>query len=416
MTRTLLVMAGFAAWFGLAMPVAQEESDWADWPWVRTIELPPATDTRLVSVTLPPDLYARVPATLGDLRVVDDQDREVPFVVHVPRGTHRLIWQDARILETSVLPGAYTQIVVDTAAAGSGHNAIELTVRETDFFTWVQVAASDDGTAWRLLDERLPFYRFAGAGHADAQVLRHRRSVSPWLRLRLLHGSDAAVTVTGVRLADEVDDPPELLDVPVTFSAAADLAERHSGWQTDLGAALPVSEAVFTAGEGEFHRPVLVRVSDDGRRWRLAGQGEIFRLRRGDTVQERLRVPFPETASRHVRVEMFNRNDPPLAGLSVSLRSVARQVVLRQEPGRAYQLLYGRDRTPAPSYELARLVTADELRTATRGALGEERSMPGHPRPLPWTERHTIVLWIALALAVGVLGWLALRSLREPAA
>jgi hypothetical protein len=411
---TRLAVLAIAGALGVTA-AAQTGNEWTDWPWVRPLELPEAPATRLVTVPLPPVIYTRVPAGLGDVRVIDDLDREVPFFVHVPRGTHRLVWHDARIVEQSMLPGDFTQIVIDSRGTGDGHNAVELTVRETDFFTWVEVAASDDGASWRILDERLPLYRFAADGHADTQVLRHRRSVSPWLRLRLLHG-ETPVTVSGVRLADEVEEPPALVEVPATLATATDLAERHSGWRADFDGTPPVSEAIFEAGEAEFHRPVLVRASDDGRRWRLVGQGEIFRLRRDDAARERLRVTFPETAARHLRVEIFNRNDPLLPGLTVSFRGVPRHVVLRQEPGREYRLIYGRNGAGVPAYELARLVSADELRAAAIGVVGDEGHMPGYPRPLPWTERHGVVLWLALGLAIAVVGWLAVRSLRESAA
>jgi hypothetical protein len=47
--------------------------------------------------------------------------------------------------------------------------------------------------------------------------------------------------------------------------------------------------------------------------------------------------------------------------------------------------------------------------------LGPEVSNPaytGRPDDRPWSERHPIVLWIAIIAAVVVLGGLALRSMR----
>jgi len=36
----------------------------------------------------------------------------------------------------------------------------------------------------------------------------------------------------------------------------------------------------------------------------------------------------------------------------------------------------------------------------------------GYLSPEPWSERHPALLWLALAVAVAVLGLLALRALR----
>ena len=50
----------------------------------------------------------------------------------------------------------------------------------------------------------------------------------------------------------------------------------------------------------------------------------------------------------------------------------ARHVVFRQQPGTTYQLLYGNSRSPAPEYDLARLIPREDLEKATFGELGPE--------------------------------------------
>jgi hypothetical protein len=395
---------------------AQEPGRWADWPFVRPIELEAGT-SGLVSVALPSELHARASRGLNDLRVIDERDSEVPFLIHAPRGVQRRDWRQVRLLETSVLPDAYTQVVVDTGIPVAPHNTIELAIRETDFFAWVEVAASDDRTTWRILDERLPLYRFARDGHAGAQILRHAPSASRFLRLRLLN-ADVPLTVTAVRVTEEITEMPAHVDVAATIAPAEGLPPRHTGWQADFGGAPPLSQAIFIAAGPEFHRPVRILASDDGRRWRPAGEGEIYRLRRADGTIERMDVTFPETSARYLRVEVFNRHDPPVPGLDMAFRGIPRHVVFRheEEPGRSYRLIYGFGGAEMPSYELARLVTQADIRTAAAGALGAEAPMPGHPRPLPWSERHVVILWLAVGLAVAVLAWLAVRSLRSPPA
>lgn len=414
---------GFAAALLLALALlatlgagsAQEPGDWADWPWLRPVELDAADAPRLVSVPLPPAVYLHAMRGLADLRVIDDTGREVPFLLHTPRGVHRQEWREVRVLEVSFLPGQYTQAILDTGTPVIPHNSVELTIAETDFFAWVEVAAATDLATWRILSERLPLYRFTAEGHRGSQVLSYAPSSSRYLRLRLLKG-DAALRVTRARAGQEIIEEPERVIVEAHIIPAEDLPERHSGWRADFGAgAPPVSEAIFTAAEAEFHRPVRVAASDDGRTWRTVGTGEIYRLRRTEGVTENLRVTFRETQARYLRVEVFNRNDPPLASLALEFRGVPRRVVFRQEPGRSYRLLYGYEKARAPEYELARLVTPQEIAGAAPGALGEAAPMPGHPRPpppRPWTERHPFVLWAALGLAILVLVWLAMRSMR----
>ena len=78
-------------------------------------------------------------------------------------------------------------------------------------------------------------------------------------------------------------------------------------------------------------------------------------------------------------------------------------------------LYYGDPALAGPVYDYERLfVAADKPLTST---LGPEQLNPQYtPRPeapLPFTERHPQVLWIALIAAICALGLVALRSSRN---
>ena len=180
----------------------------------------------------------------------------------------------------------------------------------------------------------------------------------------------------------------------------------------------PVSEVRFEVAEPEFYRAVRISTSDDAKQWRAAGSGDIYRVKlsqpasSGDPLREKLRVAFPETRARFFRVEILDRNDAPLAGLSVRLFTIPRSVVFRAEPARNYRLLYGNHRASAPEYNMARIVDAKSLDAATPATLGAEEQNPSYEDPAPWSERNPAVLWVALGVAVLLLGVLALRALR----
>jgi hypothetical protein len=61
---------------------------------------------------------------------------------------------------------------------------------------------------------------------------------------------------------------------------------------------------------------------------------------------------------------------------------------------------------------LARLVDASALDAATLARLGDARQNADYADPAPWTERHPVVLWCALGIAVAGLALLAVRTLR----
>jgi hypothetical protein len=146
-------------------------------------------------------------------------------------------------------------------------------------------------------------------------------------------------------------------------------------------------------------------------------QGEIYRYAglvaedAGDRERQRLRVRFDEARGRHWRIAVVDRNDSPIEDLSCELFGTPRHVVFRPASVDGYRLLYGNHRADRPTYELARLTVREEWEQATPADLGEPSANEGYVSPDPWSERHPEVLWLALGLAILVLGWIALRSL-----
>jgi len=394
---------------------------WEGWRYWRALEVP-ATDAPPAKATLPMEVYGRAQTDLGDLRLLDDTWTEVSYVLHIRRGFRRQEWLEARLAEVGFVPGppaAYTQAEVDLGNQAPPHNQLEIETDEKDFFARVELAVSDDGKSWRLLRQQAPIYRFQKDGLPGNRTLSYSESRARYLRLRIEAGEER-IPVRGVRVAREVAEEAEWAKLEARFAPHGEAPPGRSWWQTDLGSErVPASGARFAVGQGQFHRAVEVYTSDDGERWRRVGQGDIYRPgnRGGDalTAQESLRLDFEEARGRYWRVAVLDRNDPPLSEVQVELWGTPRHVVFRQEPRRSYRLLYGNERAVTPQYELARLLGREERERAVAAAVGAEEINTAWVDPRPWSERHPVVLWVALGIVVAALGLLALRSLRQAA-
>jgi len=126
-----------------------------------------------------------------------------------------------------------------------------------------------------------------------------------------------------------------------------------------------------------------------------------------------MRVEFDESRGRYWRTTVVNRNDAPVKGLRLFLQANPYHIAFRQEPGQSYRLLYGHSRAEAAQYDLHRIITRSDLEGAVLGQIDEEEVNSSYVSPEPWTEQNPGVLWGALLVAFLVLGFLALRSLRQ---
>lgn len=398
-----------------AAVAAELPEAWRNWRYSAPITMP-QTEGSLVGVEVTSYVTARARHDLSDLRVSDDLAREVPYVLgarHDKRARER---RDALLLEVTRKPGEGTQAIVDLGENPPIHNSIEIFSDETDFFAWVELGISSDAKDWRILVDRAPIYRFRKDKLEGNQIISYSPSSSRYLRPRVLE-AEKRFALRGVRVAHEVVEEAERQPFDASLRRDSSAPAQQSWWLADLGQAQqPVSEARFDVSDPEFYRAVRVLASEDRAKWRTAGSGEIYRIRpsnSADPLREKLGVTFPETQARYFRVEVFDRGDPELSAAAVvRLFAAPRRVVFRAEPDRSYRLLYGNSRAAVPQYNLARLIDAAALEAAIPVSIGAEEENAAYEDAAPWSERHAVLLWVVLGVAVLVVGSFAIRALR----
>jgi hypothetical protein len=414
-SRTVLVPAllltAYAPQTDVALP-----APWEHWRYSAPVRVPRLDEPRLVRVLVPEAVSRQALPLWTDLRVIDDSAREVPFVLHARTERRSREARQARLLDLTHKPGEDTRAIVDLGAQTSVHNGIEIQTSSQDFFARVAIDAGADGKDWRVLQGETPIYRFTNNGLDGNQTVRYTDNASRYLRLRITDGPPPdRFPLTGVRVWHEVKVEAELLPADAALRAGGHAPVGESWWVADTPGQ-PLSQVAFALERPAFHRPVRIRTSEDGTTWRSIGSGDIYRIEGPDGVREQLRVGFAESRARFLRVEVVNRNDAPLAGVTLRLYATPRRVVFTAEPGRGYRLLYGNARAPAADYEMARVTPAAALEAGSAAELGSEVANAAYVDPAPWSERHPAVLWVALVAALAVLGGLAIRALKSSAA
>ena len=398
---------------------AQESEPWQAWQYSRRILPQAAAESGLVRVPLPMDIYAHAQSDLGDLRVIDEAGTEVPFILHAVHGGQTRSWRNAPLTDVGFVPGRFTHVIVDTGSRQEQHNLLELRFDEADFFSWVEIAASDDRTTWRIIRDRAPLYRFREDGVERVPNVSYPRTYARWLRVRILDKDKKLIPRQG-RVAYEVVESAERTPTSVMFTKVEPSPPRQSQWQVDLGdVQFPLSALRFEATQPEFHRAVRIATSADGKNWMTRCRGDIYRYRsiNGEMAGEprdraSLEILCPEAQARFWRVTVLDRDDAPVVGLLPIPEQVTRSIVFRQDPVRAYRVLYGHGRAKAAQYDLERLLSVSDLKMAAGGQLGPEELTRNHVSAEPWTERHPILLWAALLIVVAMLGVQAVRAIR----
>lgn len=406
---------GAAAFFAVtslaAMPLPKA---WSHWRYSRAIQLPPTETRRLVSVAVPQDVYPQALAGLPDIRVIDDLGAEVPFARFAREGSTNSVSLATMIHENSFSPGKYTQLVLDAGEKAPFHNAVKVNASETDFIEWVHVEASDDAHLWRIVQERAPIFHFQKEGREGTQTVNYSENNARYLRVQILE-REKQFLILGANLLYKTVEAPERAPLAVPISPDPSAPPGETAWRVDLGAPpLSVTEVRFGVAPAEFSRNVEISASDDGARWDSLAQGQIYRFHQGDAAREELSVSFCFCGDkRYLRVAILNGNDASLPSAVPTLYMTPQHAVFEQQPGRSYRMLYGQSEAKSPQYDLERRVDAKQEEAAVAGQFGTEEINAAWSDPRPWTEQHGMFLWVVLGIAVALLVYSALRSLRR---
>lgn len=417
--RVLLFLCAVAACltaFAAELPTA-----WRHWRYFRAITDLSVTVRSPTEILLPWEAFSHSEARGADFRIIDDRGQEVPFEIAADQGEpgKRQVLS-AKLIENSFVPGQFTQVIADFGERPPAFNQVRIETPESDFILWVEVALSDNARLWRVVNPRAPISRFHSRSIEGAQTIPVEGLPARYVRLRLAQGTEQFPVTAVEGVFTGASREPERTGLPVKMSMEASADSTETRWRVACGSPnLPISEIVFSTDQPEFYRAVRVQTSDDGEQWNSRASGTIYRYREGDRLKEQLRVVFPEfSGARYWRVEVVNGNDPPLGGVAAELRGVPRRMRFLAQPGRTYRLLYGNLAAKSPQYDVGHLFAGMPAKPAYAVAsLGNEEVNTAYADPRPFTERHPVVLWVALAIAIAVLGFAALRALRSgPAA
>jgi uncharacterized protein DUF3999 len=417
--RKLFLLPPLLAFFCAGVLATDLPSAWRSWRYSR--EIASARADALNYVTLDRDAFSHSENRLGDLRMIDESGRELPYEVRAqitpPPEPVRV---PATLRENSFVPEKFTQVVLDLGERAKFHNSLRVQTPESDFINWVEIAASDDAHVWRIVNPRAPISRFRKDNLEGSQTIRYSENNARYLRLRIQEsGHSFQVTDIEVFSSPEARKESSVEAAPLIASQPADSGDDGSQtqWTVDLGTGnIPVAKFLLETSQPQFYRAVRILTSSDQKEWQFAGGGEIHRYVAGGKTEESLVVQcYESSGTRYWRVVVLNGNDAPLSAVRLSVVMPLRFVLFHPAPNRSYRLLYGNPRASPPQYDLARTLQIPALEVIPRANMGPEAATSNYADPRPFTERHPNLLWIALGVAVVLLGSAALRALRTPA-
>jgi hypothetical protein len=355
-------------------------------------------------------IWKHARADLGDLRL-EVGGAEIPYSLITVRRTFQQERKDLPVLQQSIV-GGKTRFLIDMSGLVE-YDHVELRIGTRNFVAYARVEGQDDphGPVWALLGNSI-LYDLSADNLGSNSMLRIPRATYKYLRVTI----DGAVEPRDVRGAtSQMAEQQPAAWRDVNTSPQREQQGRDTVFTFSVDEKTPVERIVFSldAAQGNFRRSVEVTNEKNVG----LGGGEIDRIhlvRSGQKIDsERQQVEFSGTGQKTIKIKIHNGDDQPLKVADARLQQLERRIYFDRPAGGSVILYYGDEKLDPPIYDYAKLFQQEK--TAKPAQLGGESLNPAfseRPDERPWSERHPLVLWIAIVAAVLGLGAIALRSMR----
>lgn len=356
-------------WTGVACALTPNQ-----WQYRQSVDAPAAG---LVQVNLPLETSNIARPDLSDLRIIDSNEKEIPFLIDqstprpessIPVTDFRaeIVPEETRLLIRTDNNSIITGVVLDTPASAN-------------FIKAARVEGSKDQKDWRVLTLGAPLFRM-GNGAANFRVafpegrwqfLRvvlddSRTPPIPWTSARLIVAGSSA--------------PTEPVSVTIT---SRDENPGMTRLGIDLGAAnLRMASIRIDTSDPVFTRSVTVaapELSAQNLQEEILSSAVLYRVNLNGKVAAHLDLPIDKQIfGRELVLLIDNGDSPPLLISEVRAdRRITHLIFFAARPG-AYSLLSGNSQCESPRYDLSHL--GDQLRDAAtiQGQVSLPAQNPGY--------------------------------------
>jgi Protein of unknown function (DUF3999) len=328
------------------------------WQFRQAIEVPAPG---LVQVDLAAETINIARSDLSDLRIVDANEKEVPFLIDqpVPRAESTVRPKD---FHAEIIP-AGTQLLIKTGTDLIIAGITLETPAGANFIKSVRVEGSNDQKNWRTLTSGDPVFSM-GNGAAKMRV---QFPEGKWQFLRVVIDDSRTLPVpwTGAQLVI-AGSPAPTQPLSVTIKSR-DENPGMTRLGLDLGAAnLRIASIRIGTSEPIFTRAVTVatpELSEEKLDEQPLSSGVLYRVDLNGKIEARLDIPIEKQIyGRELVLLIDNGDSPPLLISEVRAdRRMTRLLFFAPAAG-SYSLLAGNSQCDPPRYDLSQL--GDQLRRA----------------------------------------------------
>lgn len=406
----------------------------------RPLQTPPPPKAALAALRIDQEIWSETRIGLPDVRVLDDREQSVPFVIRpilqTPTTRIRRTWT-AGNTELRPQSDGSLEILVRLEQQDAQPEGLNLVTPLRNFELRVQVHAGANRDA-PLLTESALLYDYSqymnvrrtelplGSSTSREfcividQAVQDSESGIRGLTRTIAGGTETERTESVIRerrplridrleFWTEVPDQ-ELREAVLVEWPAGDLTieEDPTARQTIVGFSAnrrPLSRVTLRTDSRNFNRMAHLEFAVPGtpEHWQIHNSGELRMLAIGAVNETRLSLMFPAERHSRWRLRIENGDSPSLNVRGLDLAGPESDLVWLAESGRNYRLLYGDDHAEAARHDTQAINKALEagepVLVATAGSSTRREVLP---REVKYVNRPALLVGLAVLMVVAM--------------
>lgn len=411
----------FSAIFFLSFSsVCFSDFDFSKWKYYKNI-----SDTKegLSKIILDDEIFSNSAKGLSDLRIIDGENREVPFKLASGNEHSQKEQVPVKMINNSFIPRESSQVILDLGVNGSITNNLVINTSSENFQRNVKIFGSNEIERWNILKDNGYIYDFtdrkANFKSQNTEV-SFPDSAFRYIKVEIDDEDGNPVKINSVLTNKIVKEKKQEYERHPQIESSENSSKKFTEIIADLGASgIPANSINIDSKNVNFNRAVLVYSGNEKNEnnWTYLGQGYIFRYNTPKFTGENMKVHFSESNRRFIKVEIINKDDSPLEISGLSTFSIYREIIFQSSVSKSYRLFYGNQRANYPQYDLEKYFQYLEPDKAVSVKMTSQKNNSEYVAEKdpekPLSERIPYLLSGILTLASLVLIFLVYRFLKK---
>lgn len=367
----------------------------------------------LHKILLTPEIRAVSMNNTAFLRLLDQDNNEVPYVIL--KGSDRKFsdYTNLEITDTNVLQDSVTSILI-TNTTGSTLDRLTLKIANTAVNKRYTLSGSDDQNKWFGLVSDGSLYNLSDNERTYIEkTISFPLNTYAFLRIDIDDKHSLPINVMSVGLyRNRIRTQPSLILEEFTYSIGLDKENQRTKIDFSSKLAHQIDGIIFDIHTPQYVREakILVEKANENEKRNALSSNILSHFQLNSEAEEIL--GFHPFKNNKFTIQIENEDNPPLDIKSIKLTQNPLYMLADLKPDGSYKIVtdsgYGR-----PSYDLVNFIS-DIRADVPEAKIADLVTLDSHESEAVKSFWQTnIFMWICIVLGIGVVGYFSLGLLKD---